>query len=123
MEKQMNNFYEKLKEMPEEKFLFLQKLLGFIAGVLCWLALRLGNLSEDKLLAYLFLAVFLAFTFGTRSVAKKIERELTKFQVFQAIGLGVGIVIFVLFCFVLSPHVFGATKGTGLIELIFNIPV
>lgn len=119
----MEKFYEKLKAMPEKKFLTMQKILGAIAGVICWLALRAGNFSEDQLISYLFLALFLAVILGVRTLSKKIERPLVKFQMFLAIGLGVALVIFALFTFVLSPYVFHLPERMGLLELIFGISV
>ena len=119
----MEKIYEKLKEMPEAKFISLQKILGLAAGILCWLSLRAGNFSEQDVVTFLFLAIFIAIIFGVRTVSRKIERPLNKFQTFMAIGLAVCLVIFALFTFVLSPYVFGYEHNRGLIEIIFNIPV
>ena len=119
----MEKFYEKLKEMSEDKFITLQKLLGLAAGFVSWLALRAGGFAEQESMTFLFLIVLVALIFGVRAVARKIERPLNKFQVFMAIGLAICIVIFALFAFVLSTHVFGYEHSRGLLEIIFNIPV
>lgn len=119
----MEKIYDKLKAMPEEKYVRLQKILGVIAGVLSWLALRAGNFSEDNLIGYLFLGVCLVVILGSRAISRKIERPVNKFQICLAIGLGGCLVIFALFTFVLSPYVFTDGLQKGLIELIFNIPV
>ena len=119
----MERFYEKLKEMPESKYNRLQKILGAVAGVLSWLALRAGNFSEDNLVGYLFLGVCLVVILGSRALSRKIERPVNKFQVSLAIGLGSCLLIFGLFTFILSPYVFTDGVQMGLIELIFDIPV
>ena len=111
----MEKFYEKLKELSEEKFIKLQWILGILGGIVCWIALRVSGFADDQLISYLFIGVFLVVVLGTRAVARKIERPLTKFSFGMAIGIGVCLVIFALCVFVISDR--------GLIEMVFNIAV
>lgn len=119
----MEKIYDKLRQMPETKYVMFQRIVGLLSGILCWLALRVGNFSDDNLVAYLFLAVCVIIILGSRGISKKIERPVQQFQIFLAIGLGVCIAIFALFTFILSPYVFTDGEQKGLIELIFNIAV
>lgn len=111
----MEKFYEKLKEMPEKQFITLQWILGLICGLICWVAIRVSGFADEQLVTYILIALFLAIVFGSRSVSRKIERPLNKFNLGWALGLGICIVIFALFAFVISDR--------GLIEILFNIPV
>ena len=117
--KQMEKFYEKLKEMSEDKFIKLQWIVGTLSGIVCWIALRASSFSGEQILSYLFIAVFLVVVLGTRSISRKIERPLTKFSFGMAIGLGVCIVIFAVCAFIISDP----SSRRGLIEMVFNIPV
>ena len=119
----MEKIYEKLKQMPEEQFVKLQKFMGALAGVLCWVALRAGSFFEDNLIGYLMLGLCVVVILGSRMIGRKIERPIRKFELFLALSLGVCIAIFALVTFVLSPYVFTDGEKKGLIELIFNIPV
>ncbi|MBR4079397.1 MAG: hypothetical protein IKK29_04235 [Christensenellaceae bacterium] len=115
----MEKFYEKLKEMSEDKFIKLQWIVGTLSGIVCWIALRASSFSGEQILSYLFIAVFLVVVLGTRSISRKIERPLTKFSFGMAIGLGVCIVIFAVCAFIISDP----SSRRGLIEMVFNIPV
>ena len=110
----MENLYEKLRNMSEEHFNTLQIVVGLLAGVLCWFALRAGSLAEDQMISWVLIAVFLVVILGSRTLARKIERPIKKFSLCMAIGLGVCIAIFALCAFVLPIK-------SGLFELIFDI--
>lgn len=111
----MEKIYEKLKAMSEKNFLTLQWIVGILCGLICWVALRVSAFAEEGLVTYIMLGLFLIFIFGSRAIARKIERPLSKLSIGMAISLGVCIVIFALCVFVFSDR--------GLLEIIFDIPV
>ncbi len=110
----MKNFYEKLKAMDPEKFIMLEWIVGVIAGIICWLALRAGSFLDDQLLQWAFVIVFAVIMLGSNKIAKETGLNLSKFRIAMAVGLGACIAVFAItyFCF---------GQKSGLIEMIFNI--
>ena len=115
----MNNFYEKLKAMDPKKFTILMWVVGIFSGILCWAALRAGQLTEDRLLNWAFIIVFAVIMLGSNAIAKKTGLNLSKFRIALAVGLGFCIVVFGVTLLITGSDPQGRR---GLVEVLFDLP-
>lgn len=97
-----------MKKLTEKQIDFLQIFLGLVAGIGIWVAIYFGSGSNNIILQYLFLAIFLGIIFGQRKIERTYDIRLTKFTKFWLIGLLVGLGLFVLVGF-LSGQMFTAS--------------
>ena len=84
-----------MKKLTEKQIDFLQIFLGLVAGIGIWVAIYFGSGSDNVILQYLFLAIFLVVIFSQRKIERTYEIRLTKFTKFWLIGLVIGLAVFV----------------------------
>ncbi|MBC5647263.1 hypothetical protein [Christensenella tenuis] len=85
-----------MKQLTEKQLNFWQKFLGIVAGIGIWLAIYFGSESDNILLQYLFLIIFVVVIFGQRKIERSLDMRLTLFTKFWLIGLVIGLGLFFL---------------------------
>ncbi len=85
-----------MKKLTEKQIDFLQIFVGLVAGLGIWAAIYLGSNSDNIILQYLFLGIFLVVIFSQRKIERTYDIRLTKFTKFWLIGLIIGLGLFIL---------------------------
>lgn len=85
-----------MKNLTEKQINFLQIFLGLVAGIGIWAAIYFGSESDNIILQYLFLIIFVVIIFGQRKIERTYEIQLKVFTKFWLIGLVIGLGLFVL---------------------------
>lgn len=85
-----------MKNLTESQIKFLQIFLGLAAGIGIWLSIYFGSQSDNVILQYLFLIIFVVVIFSQRAIERKTGVPLKVFTKFWLIGLIVGLGMYLL---------------------------
>ncbi|MEG0256964.1 MAG: hypothetical protein RR632_01540 [Christensenella sp.] len=85
-----------MKKLTEKQIKFLQIFSGIVAGIGIWVAIYFGSRSQNIIMQYLFLAIFLVVVFAQRKIERTYDMKLILFTKSWLIGLVIGLVLFLL---------------------------
>ena len=86
-----------MKQLTEKQSKALQIIAGLAAGIGIWLAIMFGAESDNVVLQYLFIVIFVVVILIQRKIERTYDVQLRLFTRFWLIGLAAGLVFFLIY--------------------------
>lgn len=93
----MEKFFEKLKALDIKKVKAIQIIAGILVGAIIWASIFVSSETEDSILKYLFVIVFIVFLIIQRYFERQTGWKFNLYRLVLIITIGVGIVVFLVY--------------------------